>query len=162
MKKAIRLLILLVAVAFPSIAGAQAKCPHNCSKGEMRKEMQEYKMKFLAQEMGITGEKQKRFFDAYTAFAQSQDKIFSERMTAKKRLEQKDNPTDADYAAFRNLQNSLKQKEAAADAHYRAVLDKILTPKEIYLLEEGEHKFRQKMHELKAKRRKRQANLKKK
>lgn len=149
-----RRLLLIFSLIIIALAGSDLQAQEKKGekhRHEMRREMQEYKMKFLAKEMGISGEKQAKFFEAYIAFAKTQDALFEEMRQARHALENKSNPTDADYEAFRKTQNSVKERETAADTEYRKSLDKILTPRETYLLQEGENKFRDKMQELKAK-----------
>lgn len=119
------------------------------SHQEMRRQMQEYKMKFLAQEMGLSGEKQSRFFSAYKTYAESRDRSLCKLRKARKSLQSNPNPTDADYESFRQQQNDVRKAENAADTEFRAALEKILTPKEIFLLQEGERKFRDKMQDMK-------------
>lgn len=149
-----RRLLLIFSIILLSISGTNLQAQDKKGdkpRHEMRREMQEYKMKFLAKEMGISGEKQAKFFEAYIAFAKTQDALFEEMRKARNTLERKSNPADADYESFRKTQNSVKDRETAADAEYRKALDKILTPRETFLLQEGENKFREKMQELKAK-----------
>lgn len=146
-------IVMLIAVALGSSAlYAQDKKKHGGkSHAEMRKEMRDYKLKFLLQEMELNEETQAKFSELFKEHFEAQGKLFREKRQAKKALEVKSEPTDADYQAYQKVEKSVKEREQAIDQQYRNNLDKILSPKQRYKLQQAEDEFRAKMHEMRAK-----------
>lgn len=118
----------------------------------MRKELREYKLKFLVQEADLKGEVKDGFSKAFNEHFEAQGKLFKEMRRAKKSLESKSVPTEADYAEYQKTEKSIKARQKAADDKYRASLEKILSPSQLFKLQSAEDKFREKMQEMKAKR----------
>ncbi len=130
---------------------AQNKSHDGKSHAEMRRELREYKLKFLSQEMELDDATKAKFAEVFEDNFEAQCKLFREQHKAKKELDAKAKPSDADYEAYQKVQSSVKQREQALDSQYRAKLEKILNPKQMYKLQQGEEKFREKMQELRAK-----------
>lgn len=133
-------------VATFSCAYAQKK-----DKKEMRKQVHEFKLKYLAQEMEISGDKEKKFIEVYNQMSQEKRAIYKEIKTQEKKIKNSANATDADYKAATSAIASAKEKEAAIDKKYEEKFAKFLTPKQIFKMREAEEKFRAKMREMKHK-----------
>ena len=117
---------------------------------EKRKEFREYKMKFLAQEMGLKDETRQKFYDLYNQLSDERLDIRMEMHAINHKI--KDNTaTDQDYATL----NRLKEQDAEIEKKYDAKFAAFLTNKEIFKMKEAENVFRQKLHEMKAKKDKR-------
>ena len=148
-------IVMLIAVALGTTAlYAQDKKKHGGkSHAEMRKEMRDYKLKFLLQEMDLKDDSdtKAKFSELFIEHFETQGKLFKEKRQAKKALEAKSNPSDADYQAYQKVEKSVKEREQAADRQYRGNLEKILSPKQRYKLQQAEDKFRDKMQEMRAK-----------
>lgn len=153
MKKVLSVLILfLLAFSAVSVQAQNQKQDNKKSHSQMRKELQEYKLKFLTDELGLQGGAKSQFAEAFNENFETQSKLFREKRQAKKTLQGKENPTENDYAEFQKVEKNVKAREQEADKQYRAKLDKILTPSQIFKLQQAEDKFRDKMQAMKAKR----------
>ncbi|MDE6297623.1 MAG: hypothetical protein K2L89_07220, partial [Muribaculaceae bacterium] len=117
---------------------------------EKRKEFREYKMKFLAQEMGLKDETSKKFFEVYNQLSDERFDIRREMHIINKKIKS-NSAGDADYATL----NRLKEQDADIEKKYDAKFSTFLTSKEIFKMKEAENVFRQKLHEMKAKKDKR-------
>lgn len=136
-------LILLGSMMFGAFA--QGKCPGRRPDPKMWKEIQEYKMKFLAQEMDLPKDKQQKFFDLYSEMSEKKRKLFDDVKCCEMALEKDENASDKDYEdAFRKL-TAAKEKDAALEKEYDKKFSKILTSRQIYKMKQGEEKFRRKM-----------------
>lgn len=154
MKKIFTVLIILAGIVCAPVANAHDKDKHGKSREEMRRELREYKLNFLAEEMDLDEAAKAKFAEIFEENFDAQSQLFRESHKAKKELDAKKNPTDEDYNAYQKVQNSVKQREQALDARYRDKLSKVLNSKQMYKLQQGEEKFRAKMQEMKAKRKK--------
>lgn len=135
--------ILVGSMAFGAFA--QGKCPGRRPDPKMWKEIQEYKMKFLAQEMDLPKDKQQKFFDLYSEMSEKKRKLFDDVKCCEMALEKDENASDKDYEdAFRKL-TAAKEKDAALEKEYDKKFSKILTSRQIYKMKQGEEKFRRKM-----------------
>lgn len=143
--KKIYLLLLLVVVAAVSVSAQKKDDKRN--RQEMRKEFIEFKMKFLAQEIDLKEDQEKKFFELYT---QMEDERFAV-MSEMRRLEKKAkaaNASDADYEAMTKGVTTAKEKDALIEKKYDEKFSAFLTSKQMYKLKDAEEKFRQKMHEM--------------
>ncbi|MBD5221544.1 MAG: hypothetical protein HDS70_04145 [Bacteroidales bacterium] len=145
-KKFIFLLLSLLLFAAPSFATESEK-----GRDEMRKELQEFKLKYLAQEMNLAPSKQQEFYQTYSAMQEEKRKVFKEAHAYKKALKKNENASDADYAKASKMMADAKIREGEIDKKYDAIFAKFLTSKQIYKMKEAEQKFRQKMREMKKK-----------
>lgn len=140
------IIVLALLVAIPLGAQERGKLTP-----EKRKEFREYKMKFLAQEMGLKDDDtRKKFFEVYNQLSDERFDVRREMHEINHKV--KDNTaTDKDYAAL----NRLKEQDAEIDKKYDGRFVAFLSSKEIFKMKEAENVFRQKLHEMKAKKSKR-------
>lgn len=144
MKKYLFFLLLGLFVCLPMMAQEKRGI-----SPEKRKEFREYKMKFLAQEMGLKDDTRKKFFELYNELSDERVDIRFEIHDINKKI--KENiATDADYATL----NRLKEQEAAITKKYDAKFASFLTSKEIFKMKQAEEVFRKKLHEMSAKKHK--------
>lgn len=137
------LLILLLAVLAPAVAQKH----QGRSKHEMRKEMKDFHMKFLAQEIDLKEDQQKPFFDTYSQMMEERRKIFDETRNLEKRLRD-GKATEEEYETVTAALTNAKERDAAIEKKYDEKFSKILTPKQLYKLKEAEEKWRAKMQEM--------------
>lgn len=114
----------------------------------MRKEVHEFKLKYLAQEMGLSSDQEKRFVEIYNQMSQEKRVISKEMRAQKRKLKEDKNLTDADYKAATKALADAKEKEVAIDKKYEEKFAKFLSSKQIFKMREAEEKFRAKMHEM--------------
>ncbi|MDE5903433.1 MAG: hypothetical protein K2O78_06415 [Muribaculaceae bacterium] len=141
--------LLFVTLLLAAVA-ANAECPQDKPDPKMLKEIQEYKIKFLAQEMELKPDQKEQFVTVYQKLSAEKQSNF-ERMRA---LEAKlrNNPSEADYKAATEAMADIRVKDAALEKKYDAEFAKFLSSKQIYKMKEGEEKFRRKMMDMHHKR----------
>ena len=149
MKKQLLLLILFISAAFSFQALAQPKRDPDPDP-KMMKEITEYKMKFLAQEMDLKEDQKEKFVELY-------QKMSEERMQNFRRMRQledslKENASEEDYKKASDGIADLKLADARIEKEYDAKFAKFLSQKQIYKMKEAEEKFRRKMHDMRQKR----------
>lgn len=164
-------LSLVISVSFllsplltPAMA-AEGSCPapaeteqgrHKASKRcEMAREVQEFKLKFLAQEMELRDDQQKRFFDLYNAMSEEKFKVFTEVRRLESQIKNNPNATEAEYAAVSEAITKAKARDAEIEKKYDDQFSTFLTKKQIFKMKAAEDKFRRKMHEMNKQTRKR-------
>lgn len=148
MKKITILFLIMIASIMPALA--QNKCR---DREAMRRELHEFKLKFLAQEMDLKEDQQKRFFDLYNQMSEEKIKVFKETRRLEKKLAGSDEASEAEYEAVSKAITAAKEKDAEIEKRYDAKFAQFLTPKQIFKLKSAEEKFRDKMHEMRHKKR---------
>lgn len=145
--------LLLIALMLLSVVGMSAQRRGPGDHEKMRRELREYKIKYLAQEIELKSENQKQFVELY-------DKLETERMNAMndarkldKQVKNDANATDADFARASEAMAAAKIKVGEIEKAYDEKFSEFLTPKQIYKLHEAEDSFRQKMREMRDKQR---------
>lgn len=138
----------MLAAFAPAFAQEKSKDPKT-----MRKEILEFKMKFLAQEMDLREDQQKRFFDLYTQMSNEKAKLFRETRQLEKKID--NNASEAEYEAVSRAITAAKEKDAEIDRRYDAKFSEFLTSKQLFKMKSAEKKFRQKMHEMRHKKKRR-------
>ncbi|MDE7413434.1 MAG: hypothetical protein K2N05_06565 [Muribaculaceae bacterium] len=141
MKKYCLLILLAIFAAIPMMAQEKTGLTP-----EKRKEFRDFKFKFLAQEMKLSGETQKKFFEVYNQLCDERYDLRHEMKAINHKIKAK-TATDADYTEL----NKLKDKEAEIEKKYDAKFATFLSAKEIYQLKEAEATFKQKVKEFKEK-----------
>ena len=132
-----KLLIILLSLLFVLPSFAQNNSDHEAR----RKEMMEFKLKFLADEIGLNESQKKQFNDAYSKMQAERRAIFKKMKEAEKIIKNNKNATEADYdRASKEIANAKSQMEKIEQKYY-AIFSKFLTKKQIYLLQEAENKY---------------------
>ena len=137
--------LLILALAVISPVAAQKRNGRN--RNEMRKEMRDFHLKFLAQEIELKDEQQKAFFDTYSLMMDEREKIFRETRELEKKLKD-GNASQDEYETVANAITAAKEKDAAIEKKYDEKFGRFLTPKQLYNLKEAETKWRLKMQEM--------------
>lgn len=143
MRKFTLLMLLMLAAIVPALAQQKGK-----DKGAMRREVHEFKLKFLAQEMELREDQQKKFFDLYNRMTDEKVKVFKETKALEKKLNDSADASDADYEAVSRAITAAKEKDADIDKRYDEKFKQFLSAKQIFRMKGAEEKFRQKMHEM--------------
>lgn len=147
MKKYI-LLLLVCIFALPLTALADGNKGGNKDPKQMWKELQEFKLKFLAQEMDLDDNLKEPFFNLYNQMSEEKWKVFRKIREQEKALKKKENPTDEDYVALNKAMTSAKEQDAAIDKKYDEKFAKILSAKQIVKMKNAEEKFRRQMEKM--------------
>lgn len=160
--------MLLILVSFPAVSFAADSWSDCCAVGdnapeqpgqrrsreEMRKELEEFKMKFIAQEISLQPDQQKRFVDLYQQMQEEKMRVFSAAMRLDRKVRHDKNASDADFEQAARAMSEAKEKDAEIDKRYDKDFATFLTSKQIYLMKSAEDKFRRKMHEMRQKKQK--------
>lgn len=138
------LLLLIVSISFIPVFAQQKKghCP-------WKKEFKEFKMKFMAQEMGLKEDQQQKFFELYGQMMGEKDKVMKEAFDMKRKVEQMKNATDADYKEASEAIADAKIKDSQIEKKYDEKFSSFLSQKQIFKMKEAERKFREKLNRMK-------------
>lgn len=141
--------LLFILTSFLTIFGAAAqKDNHAPDKKKMFKEVQEFKMKFLAQEMELKPNQQKQFFELYGEMNKKKRDCYKDVDELKKKLKSTPEATEEDYKKLREEENKANEKAAAIEKEYDEKFSEFLTEKQIFKMKEAETEFRHKMQEM--------------
>ena len=146
-----KIYILLLALIFALPAFSQ-KSQSREKREDMRREMHEFKMKFIAQEIELQESQQKRFFEVYDRMWAERGKLSKATRGIEKRLRE-GNPSEQEYTEACRAMTEAKEKDAEIEKKYDAIFSEFLTSKQVYKMKDAEEKFRNKMHEMRHKRR---------
>ncbi len=146
-----KIYILLLALIFALPAFSQ-KSQSREKREDMRREMHEFKMKFIAQEIELQESQQKRFSRSMTVCGAERGKLFKATRGIEKRLRE-GNPSEQEYTEACRAMTEAKEKDAEIEKKYDAIFSEFLTSKQVYKMKDAEEKFRNKMHEMRHKRR---------
>lgn len=140
-KKIVVVVMAILAVGLS--ASAQGR-----SKEDMRKELEEYKMKFIAQEIDLKEDQQKKFFELYSQMNDERDKVMIPAMRLERKVKRDQNATESDFAAAGRAMTEAREKMAQIEKRYDEKFATVLTSKQLFELKAAEEKFRQKMQEM--------------
>lgn len=144
------LFFLILTLVSVGSAFAQKEKSHN----EMRREVMEFKLKYIAQEIDLKENQQKQFFDLYKQMTAEKVKVFKETKDLERKLTADGNASEADYEAVTKAITSAKEKDAAIEKKYDEKFAEFLSPRQVFKMKAAEENFRQKMHEMRHKKRK--------
>lgn len=139
-----RYLLLFFTLLICSVAGmAEPKEP----SAEKLKELQEFKIKYLIQEMDLPADKQAEFTKIYTMYDNERSTLFRDFFQRDKSIRHNQNPTETDYMVAAESMATAKAREGALEQKYFNKLKTILSPKQLYNLKRAEYKFDRKLNE---------------
>lgn len=141
---AVRLLFILVAVC-AAVSPVSAQKKH---KNDMHKEISEFRLKFVAQEIDLRADQRKQFVELYEKLMAERRAAFGEVRRLSKVLKEDKNPSEADYKALSDARNKAHAKAAEITARYDALFARFLSQKQILKMKDAEDSFRQKMMEM--------------
>lgn len=121
--------------------------------GQVEKELMEYKLKFLSQEMELEPSQQQKFVEVYTRMMTEKRRVFAAAVESENRVKKDPNASAKAYEQANAAMAQAKIQEGKIDKKYDAEFRKFLTPKQIYKMKEGEEKFRKMLKEVRGKKR---------
>ncbi|MDE7402550.1 MAG: hypothetical protein K2M87_03960 [Muribaculaceae bacterium] len=155
------ILLFLVMILACGTGFTQTKKPECNNK--VHKEIREFKMKYMAQEMKLKADQQKQFIEVYGDLEDERHNLYHETRKLERSLRDDKNATEADYEAVSNAITKAKEKDAEIEKKYDARFAKFLSAKQIFKMKSAEENFRRKMHEMRhAKKSSKQAKKNKK
>lgn len=143
-----RALVLSLLFLFAVSSGFAQKNSARKSPEEMRKEMREFKLKFLAQEIELRDDQQKDFIETYDQLMDERTLLFDNTRKIEKKIRREKNVTEADYEALNKAKTEAKEKDAQIEKKYDEKFSKFLTGKQLFKLKNAEEKFRKKIIEM--------------
>lgn len=147
MKKILLLLIMLVGIAGTAFAHPDGKGRPDPKK---LKELRDYKIKYLAQEMELTDEQKPKFVELYEKMSDERMANFDKMRAAERKL--RNDPSDAEYKAQNDIISNCKVRDAQIIKEYDAKFEKFLSAKQLYKMKEAEETFRKRMRDMHHKR----------
>lgn len=144
----ILLAIILLFVGSGMSFANDCPSPEGKSREQMFREIQEFKMKYLAQEMELKEDQQKTFFDLYDEMCRKRFAAMKAARDIEKSVRKKENATEADYQSVTEAMNKAKAQDASIEKEYDAKFSKFLSQKQIFKMKAAEDSFRKKMEEM--------------
>lgn len=125
---------------------ATARPQREANFGEWAKGMREYKHKFLAKELELTRDQQRKFFVLYDQMEDEVDQLNNEAREIEEEIEVKgENATDAELERASERLFNLRTREGAIDLKYYDKFKEILTKRQLFQLKGAERKFTREM-----------------
>lgn len=149
-----RKLSLIILLLFTAMAIVFAHDGDPVKKEKMMKDVQEFKMKYLAQEMELSELQKKKFFEVYEEMCESKKECYQEAMVMDRRIKKNPDASEEDYQQVRNAFNQANANWAEIEKEYDDKFSEFLSQKQIYKMKEAENSFRAKFEEMKHNRKK--------
>lgn len=149
MKTKLLLLVMTMLMALPSFA---QKTSDDKEKETKRKEMLEFKLKYISDEMDLRGEQRKQFEEVYTEMENERRAVYKRIKAAEKSVESK-NATEADYEKASAEISEARAEMVTIEKKYDARFATFLSKKQIFKMKEAEGKFWQKIQGCREKKR---------
>lgn len=115
---------------------------------KMFEEVQDFKMKYLAQEMQLKEDQKEQFFKLYDEMCRKRFEVMKPAWTLEKNLKKKSSPSEEEYQEAAEAMSNAKEKSAAIEKEYGEKFAKFLSQKQIFKMKEAEEEFRKKMQEM--------------
>lgn len=131
------------------ISFAMAQEEDIVKREKMMRDVKEYKMKYLAQEMELSEVQKKKFFELYDEMQESRKECFHDAVAMDRKLKGEKEADEEDYLQVRNAFSQAQANWTPIEAEYDDKFAEFLTQKQIYKMKEAENNFRSKMEELK-------------
>lgn len=148
---------LLLLIFFLGVSAVAAAHPHGGKPDAGKlKELRDYKIKFLAQEIELSDDQKPKFVEVYNKLADERVANFEKMRAAEKKL--KGNLSDAEYKTQMDIVSEAKVRDAQIVKDYDAKFEKFLSAKQMYKMKEAEEKFRKRMKELHQQRKREKKN----
>lgn len=138
----------LLILAFFCTLAVNAQTPEKKSHAEMRKEVAEFKIKFLAQEMELKDNQREQFAELYTKMDQEKRQAFSKAMKLERKVKNDKEATEADYAAAAKAMEEARDKDHEIDKKYDEKFATFLSAKQRFKMRSAEEQFRKKMEQM--------------
>lgn len=149
MKKIFLTMLLLMTALLPVMA--QNKTGKD--RAAMRREIQQYRIEFLSQEMGLDAAQKKQFEEVYNNLSEERWNLFRSVKAQKRKVRNSSNASDEDYKAAVDAMNSAREKGAAIEKKYDGQFSKFLSPKQIFKMKEADENFNRRLRKMHRERR---------
>lgn len=135
-------LITLATSLLLQCSAVSAQRPANEEREKWYKEMRDYKHSFLAKELDLNNEQQRKFFPVYDEMEDETAKLLHETRQMEDRVIKEGNSvTDIEYEKAAEALFEQKSKEGEIEKNYMKKFEPILTKKQLFMLKGAERKF---------------------
>lgn len=142
---------LLILITLISLTPAALAEPKDEPTAEMLKELQEFKVKYLTQEMDLPADKQSEFTKLYMQYENERSALFRDLHKRFRSMCKIQTPSDAEYMSAAESMSTAKAREGELEKKYFNKFKIILTPKQLYNMKRAEGKFDRKLDEMRRK-----------
>lgn len=149
------LLFLFLILGISVSVCAQGPGHDKKDRDKMMKEVREFKIKYIAQEIELQDNQKEQFVALYNEMSDKRDGAMREAFKLERKVKRDGNATEADYKAAADAMNKARAEDAAIEKEYDEKFAKFLTSKQIYKMKSAEEEFRRKMEEMRHNRKKR-------
>lgn len=146
--KKIFLLMLIAICGFSTVCAQGHK---GKDRRQMMKELTEFKMKYLAQEMDLEDDQKEKFSTLFYEMSEKRLACMREAWKLERKVRKSKDATEADYEAAAEAMNKAKAEDVSIEKEYDELFAKFLTPKQIFKMKAAEKAFNAKMREMKHK-----------
>lgn len=146
-----RKIYLILLIALMAVPAAVAQKKERKSQQEMFKELQDFKLKFMAQEIDLQDDQKERFAKLYGEMQEKREEVMRSAWEAERKVRKGKDATEADYKAAAEAMSRAKEKDAQIEREYDRKFSEFLTSKQLFKLKTAENKFRMKMDEMRHK-----------
>lgn len=142
-------LFLIIAIIISGLGLATAQEEDAGRRDRMFHEFQEFKMKYLAQEMELSEVQKKKFFEVYEEMTKSKMECFKEAKEMERKLKRNKDASEEDYQEMTSALNKANAQWSEEEKAYNEKFSEFLSQKQIYKMREAETNFKSKMDEMK-------------
>ena len=144
-----KIVILLIAMVLTIPTYAQNKKKEN--KEEWKKELQDFKYKYLAQEVELSDEQMTNFFELYAKLEYERKQALKDCKAITKTVKEDGEHSEAEYERAVEAVLNLPIITGQIEKKYYEQFKTFLSYKQLYLLKTAERKFNKKLMELQKK-----------
>ena len=141
---------LVLVIAGFSVACAQKN--EGKDQEQMMKELREFKVRYIAQEIDLQDDQREKFTALYNEMSDKRNECMKAACKLELKVKKNENATEADYEAAAEAMNKAKAENAAIEKAYDDKFAEFLSPKQVYKMKAAENEFRKKMQEIRHKR----------
>lgn len=149
-----RKLLLFTILILSGVCFSFAQEESNGRREKMVREVQEFKMKYLAQEMDLSEQQKKRFFELYEEMSLKKQECYKEALQLDRELKNEKDASEEDYEQVTSAYNKANAQWSEEEKVYNEQFADFLSQKQIYKMREAENNFRVKLDEMRHSRRK--------
>lgn len=142
-KLSLLIYILLFGFSFSFAQNDEAKME------KRMKEVQEYKMKCLAQEMELTEPQKKQFFEVYGEMIKARSQCYKDLRQKERKVKKDKDASESDYQQLAEAKEKANSEWLELEKKYNEKFSEFLSQKQIFKMGEAEAAFKARLNEMK-------------
>ena len=151
-------LFLIITLVISGLGLAVAQEDEAAKREKMFKEVQEFKMKYLAQEMDLSEVQKKKFYELYEEMSRSKKECYASAVKMDRTLKHEKDASDEDYRKVTEAFNKANSEWTELETQYNDKFAEFLSQKQIYKMKEAEKNYRDRVEQMKHSRKKEHHN----